>query len=580
MFKRFSIVLFGTLVALGLVGLTLWVAHADGAADPTWTTDTFFDFRQGTMDGVDVWRAPGTVRLDYAWQANVRVNDYPVSQSRFDPRLSFALVDAGAVSETVFLMVWADERVQDHYPDIYFSQSSGDGGPWSSDVLVSGAHVDGRSQNKPDIGVRAADESLWVVWQDDRRDDGDIFYAFSGDQGAHWSVAAPVYTGTGTQRAPRLAPHGLSGNLYLAWEDARAGDDGDVYLSRFNPDEMVAWSVPFQIHDDVTPAAAQRRPALTVDAAGNVYAVWEDTRENDDGEIYFSRWLSGTAWNASTWRAPVRLSDPEMDWGAGPDIVAAPGGGLYAAWMERVPTGPASSTYDFQIVVARSQDRGETWTPGVVQRLYAASATNASYFNPALGVDWGGRVYVAWMFSPDQQASSSDVLLAVSPDRGQHWTVPRTLSRPAGDVDVDTLPALVTDFEGRTVVAWQDFRDGASTQIYATGYPSEDYLTRGEYRTTFDAGGLVAWQNITWTVTGQPGAGLTLATRVRVSASAQWSDWVTHTVLGEVPSHPSAQFIQYRAVLTGAGGDTPALDAVSIAYKSQYYLYLPLVLRQ
>jgi len=585
--KKYRKALSGILLALGMVILALLTTHAAGGGDSEWSTDTFLDFCRGTMDNVDVWSEPGTARLDHRWSLNVKVNDTS-SQDKIDPRLSFVLTDTGGITETHFLAVWADERSCDHCPDIYFDRSTDGGHSWSTDILVQDTcdpddppYPDCPCLYTPDITVRAADESFWVVWRHDDigSDGGDIYYAVSHDQGQNWdpTPAASVYTGTGTQLLPRIAPHAQSGYLYTVWEDERA-DGGDIYISRYNPDVDLAWSTPVKVSDDTT-GTEQREPNLAVDVDGNVYVVWEDLRENDDGEIYFSSWVSGT-WGTGTWSANSRLSDPTMDWADGPDIVAGPDSVLFAAWKERVPTGPA--TYDFQIVVGRSDDGGNTWSRLAEHRLYNASASNAFYASPAVGVSLSGRVYVAWLHSPDSQASTSNVLFSLSPDGGMHWTQPRVLSWPAGTVDVDTVPALASDFEGQVVVAWQDFRDGASTQIYATGYPADHYLTSGEYNRTFDAGGVAAWGNITWTATLTPNTGLRLATRVMTTAGAGWTEWFTHTASGETIPHPSGRRIQYRAIFTSTdppGNDTSVLDEVVISYR-QYLVFLPIVLKE
>ncbi len=576
----------GVLLALGMVALVLLTARAAGEGDPEWSTDSLLDFSSGTMDGVDVWSDPGTVRLDRAWYANARVNDAS-SQDKFDPRLSFVLTNTGGTTTTIFLIVWADERHSDQYPDIFFSQSTDGGQSWSADVQIaddcypsSPPYPNCPSLHTPDIAVRLTDQSFWVVWHQDQRetgtDRGDIYYAVSHDKGASWSSPASVYTGTGRQLRPRIVSHGQSGYLYTIWEDER-DDAGDLYISRYNPDVDTAWSSPVKINDDGT-GNEQREPALVVDGEGNAYAVWEDTRNDPDGQIYFSRWMSGTTWG--TWSTNTRLSDPLMDWGHDPDIVAGPGGVLFAAWVERVPTGPASSTYDFQVVVARSDDDGGTWTSSVVHRLDKASASNAFYAAPAIGIGPAGVVYVAWLHSPDSQASTSNILFSQSPDGGIHWTRPRVLSSPGGTVDVDTSPTLLSNLLASPVaVAWQDFRDGASTQIYATGYPADHYLTSGEYNRTLDAGGPAAWGNITWTATITPGTDLVLATRVMTAVGAGWTAWYTHAASGEAIPHPSGRFIQYRARFTSGGNDTPVLDKVVISYE-QYRTYLPFVLRE
>jgi hypothetical protein len=571
MSKRHCKALSATLVALGLVSVLLLTTRADGGGDQEWSTDTFPDFLQGTSDGVDIWSTPGMAHLDRAWWLNTRVNDV-LAEGKVAPRVSFALTDTGGTSSTLFLAVWEDEHIEDHSPDIYFAHSLDGGHTWSPNALVSGAHQHGLSRNTPDISVRATDGSFWTVWQDDRSDDGDIYYAVSHNQGTSWASALPVYSGAGKQLTPRIAPHGGSGYLYVAWEDER-DDDGDIYVSRYTGS---AWTTPVKASDCIS-NAEQREPSLAVDADGNAYAVWLDERERDQytGDIYFSRWISGTTWG--TWSTNTRLSDPTMDYADSPDIVAGAGGLLFATWMERVPTGPA--TYDFQIVVARSEDNGATWERSVVHRLYNASASNASYNNPSIGVDIVGRVYVAWLHSPDQQAATANILFSLSPDGGAHWTQPRVLNRPQNNASGSAAPALMSDFDGQIVVAWEDFRGTSAPQIYATGYPADRYLSNGSYSRIFDADGLAAWGNITWTATTTPNTGLLLATRAMTSAATGWTDWVTHAASGDALSHPFGRFIQYRAFFTSTGSDTSVLDEVVISYE-QHMLFLPLVLRE
>jgi len=558
------------LLALGAVGMLLVTTHASGGGDQQWSTDTFADFCQGDMDGVDVWSISGTARLDRAWWPNVRVNDV-LAEGKAAPRVSFALTNTGGATRTVFLAVWEDEHIEDHCPDIYFARSLDGGRNWSPDVMVSGAHPSGLSRHTPDIAVRATDGSYAAVWQDDRHDDGDIFHAVSYDRGASWTPATPVYSGTGKQLLPRIAAHGDSGYLYAAWEDER-DDDGDIYVARHTG---AVWTTPVEASDCITDAE-QREPSLAVDADGDAYLVWVDERERDQytGDVYFSRWLSGTTWGA--WSADSRLSDPDMDYAFDPDVLAGPQGLLFATWVERVPTDPA--TYDFQVVVGRSEDQGDTWTRSVVHRLSQASASNAFYASPAMGVDVRGRVYVAWVHSPDSQAATANVLFSLSPDGGRHWTQPTVLSLPQHSVAASAAPDLVVDFQGQAVVAWDDYRGVSAPQIYATGYPANRYVAQGEYSRIFDANGLAAWDTITWSAVTAPATGIALATRVMTAAEAGWTDWITHAAPGEAILHPAGGSIQYRAVFTSTGISTPLLEEVVISY-AQYQLFMPFVVR-
>ncbi len=565
----------GIVLGLGMACVVLMGAGAAGG-DQEWVTTSLADFSDGTMDGVDVWTEWGTVRLDHAWRLNARVNDV-ADQGKMAPSVTFVLSNTGTATETHFIAVWEDEREQDHYPDITFARSTDGGGSWSADVMVGGAHLHNRSQNSPEMAVRLADGSLWVVWQDDRpgSDDGDIYFATSNNGGISWNTASAISTTSGTQLQPSIVAHAQSGTMYAGWED-EAADDGDIYFSRYNPDTDLAWSTPVAVSDDSS-GSQQSEPNVAADTDGNLYAVWEDFRddpEGDDSHVYFSRWISGTAWGE--WSTDVQLSDAGMDWAGEPDIVTGPGGAVYAAWYERVPT--SGTTWDFQIVAARSDDSGVTWHRSVVRRLYNASASLASYVSPALGVDRTGLVHIAWIYNPDQNvASASNVLLSTSPNRGQNWTEPRTLNRPALHAVLGDTPAVAAGFDGHVVVAWRDYRESSGPQIYAAGYPADRYAPRGEYLRDLNTGGPATWGTISWTATITPGSGLTLATRVMVTPGAGWSNWITHSVSGESLTHVQARFIEYRAVMTSTGATTPVLDEVIISYQL-YRICLPIVL--
>ncbi len=566
-------------LSVGTVGFTL-LAVCAGGAPQEWTTDTLPDFSDGQMSDVDVWTVPGTARLDRRWWPNVRVND-DLTEEKWYPRLSFIPGGTAGLTTTRFLAVWQDSRNAEHCPDIYFSYSDDGGRTWEPNVMIENAcdpdappYPDCACLYTPDITVRKADERVWVVWHQDPvgDDDGDIYYANGAPDGSSWTSAAPVYAGDGKQFLPRIAPHGRSGYLYVVWEDER-DDDGDIYISRYTGS---GWSDPVKVNDDTT-GEEQRGPVVIADDPGNVYVIWEDLREDGQYEdIYFSRWLTGTTWG--TWTTNVRLSDPDADFAFHPDL-AVGSGALFATWVER------KSGY-FNLVVAWSLDQGASWQRTIVDRIYyqLPSGDSVSYQNPSIASDPMRRVYVTWLRA---QGNDSHVLFSLSPDGGRHWTEPRVLDDINSEVSDESdsyrtirIPIAVS-FDGKTAVAWHDRRDDpANPQIYATGYPADRYLPRGEYVRTFDAGGPAAWGTITWTATVSPGTGLWIATRVVTSPGAGWTAWHTYTHPGEAIPHPSGQVIQYRVLFTSTdGSETAVLDKVVVSYE-QYRVYLPLVLRE
>ncbi len=549
------------LLALG-VGLCLlaMLSFSAGASDPELMQDSFADFRQGTLDRVDIWSEPGVVKLDRFWWSDRMVNDLAnpsplafLPNDREYPRLSFAFTTTAGTTSTVFFAVWQDERSGDTNPDIFFDRSLDNGHTWTDDITVTAATG---YQIHPDVTFRKTDKSICVVWKDGTHNLG---FARSYDWGQTWTVST-IYTSSREVFNPRIAPHGESGYLYLVWGEANAdGNPGPLYVSR-SEDGGATWSTPITLSTTAlqrgTPPSAA---SLTVDGDGNVYVVWKDTDPADS--IYFTKWISGSVWNASGWETPIRLREGTL---TPPAIAIGRQNILYVAWVELLGG-------NYAVMVAYSQDQGETWD--YVQVAAPVSANDLSA--PDVGADPVGRVYVVWYESGD-----GNIYIAESKDGGISWTPKRRLNSESGVTTAAyPAPALKASFDGSVVAAWHAYPTGSGSQIYATGYPSDRYFNGGEYLSpVFDTGGPASWGTITWTATVSPGTGLQIATRVMTAPGASWTDWYTYSHSGESIPHPSGQFIQYRAVFTSTGADTAVLDKVVISYE-QYRVFLPLVLK-
>jgi hypothetical protein len=88
-----------------------------------------------------------------------------------------------------------------------------------------------------------------------------------------------------------------------------------------------------------------------------------------------------------------------------------------------------------------------------------------------------------------------------------------------------------------------------------------------------DAGTAARWGSLSWR--GEVASGASLQFRTRSGNSAKpdrtWSDWsepLTNPASSRIPS-PNARYVQWKAELTGSGGATPGITAVSLAYLPQ-----------
>jgi hypothetical protein len=88
-----------------------------------------------------------------------------------------------------------------------------------------------------------------------------------------------------------------------------------------------------------------------------------------------------------------------------------------------------------------------------------------------------------------------------------------------------------------------------------------------------DAGTAARWGSLSWRAEMVPSTGLAFRTRSGNSAKPDktWSDWSDplHDSAASSIASPNARYIQWKAEFSGAGGVTPILDNVTLAYLPQ-----------
>ena len=138
-------------------------------------------------------------------------------------------------------VVWTDLRAREPDTNIFYARSD-DGGLHFSpnrplDDSKAGFDPDHDTPSNQWHPSLALDRShLFVAWQDDRLGNDDVFFTTSADGGATFAPSERVGdTGTGVseQTRPRLAITGHRARrvCYVVWEDDRNGDS-DIYLAR------------------------------------------------------------------------------------------------------------------------------------------------------------------------------------------------------------------------------------------------------------------------------------------------------------------------------------------------------------
>ncbi|MEN6428948.1 MAG: hypothetical protein ABFE13_26670, partial [Phycisphaerales bacterium] len=388
--------------------------------------------------------------------------------------------------------------------DIYVSARASGSEQFDEPVQLTDHVLD---QCNPDIAM-GTDGRFYVVWQDNRRGNWDI-YARVSTNGISWSAPVRVSNSDYDEVKPAIAVDSQSPNrAYVTWEDNRSGNQ-DVYVS-ISSDGFVTKTVQAVTSN----TRDQTDPQVAVNASNTVYIVWTDGR-NESSDVY------GAASNSGPW------SNVAVVTGAGnqfsPVIAAEPtGDGLHFAWVsdlagnediwygssDGLPASPLAGVNNIDdssgadqeapaIAVADGADAARIFVCWQDARnvanildtdIYAAEirdgdetnllvgdgGTGTNQSEPAMGVDLDGRPYIVWT---DDRNAADEVYFAAStfvePTPLDEQLISSTVggtvgaASPASEDDVSVvIPAGACPYDVTVSVARiQDLQPGSSVSV-------------------------------------------------------------------------------------------------------------------
>jgi len=206
-----------------------------------------------------------------SFNPSIRVNDDVTSTEQGQPAIAVA-------SNRDVYVVWRDPRSAAKGPDIYFSKSSDLGATWSPNIYLN-SDVGNAAQQDPTIAVDLAG-TIYVAWTDGRNANTapDIYEAWSANAGA--SFGANVQVNDDRSLAPQLNPSlaANAGKIQIAWADYRTGGSTNYDIYTASSEDGITWSANMKVNDDSLPNNFQMNPSVAVDAAGDVFAAFLDTR--------------------------------------------------------------------------------------------------------------------------------------------------------------------------------------------------------------------------------------------------------------------------------------------------------------
>ena len=349
--------------------------------------------------------------------------------------------------------------------------------------LNTDAPTESRNDIEPHITTDGSGNWL-AVWAGNELpvNEYDIFVAHSMDNGATWTAPAPLNTNAaedeGFDFAPRIATDG-SGNWVAVWHsddplgDPRAADI-DILVAH-STNQGATWSNPLSLNSNASiDIGPDGFPSIATDGSSNWLVVWTSFDDlagtiGIDGDIL----AASSTNNGATWSDLVLLNtnaatDGDFDDDQKPHVATDGLGNWVAVWQSNTTLG-GTIGHDDDILVARSTDKGESWTAPAPLNTNAAT-DNGNDGNSHIATDGAGNWVVVWQSNNTFDGTigfDRDILVARSTDNGATWTDPAPLNTNAatdGNFGVDDeVPQIATDGWGNWVATWTTSNDLGGT---------------------------------------------------------------------------------------------------------------------
>jgi hypothetical protein len=388
---------------------------------------------------------------DPPFSDNKKVND-DVGTTQYNPSI-------GVDSMGNIFVVWEDNRDGDW--NIYFANSSDGGETWTNNKINSSSG----NQSNPSLVVDSFN-ILYVVWEDDRNGDWDIYSANSTDGGKTWTYPNVKVNDDSVawQINPSIAVDN-SGNLYVTWDDDRNGDP-DIYFSK-STDKGASWTVDKKVSTD-TLGASQSNPTIAIDSSANIYIGWQDERNSIlNSDIFFANSTDG----GLTWTDPNKKvnTDATTKTQRYPSIAAGVPGSVYLVWEDYRGA-------DADIYFAKSTNYGITWTD---PNVGVNDTSPGHQFYPAIAEE-NGIISVVWEDLRESGVYGPDIYFANSTDGGVSWLIPnKRVNSDLNNVN-QQKPSIVMSSTGIVYVVWEDERSGDRDVFFSKleppAVPTVDYI--------------------------------------------------------------------------------------------------------
>jgi hypothetical protein len=243
--------------------------------------------------------------------------------------------------------------------------------------------------------------------------------------------------------APPKIAYGADGTLHALYAVGKIVPGRRFPMSALrlaaSRDDGRTWSAPVTVASD-SAFGTRNFHALHAGNDGALYVAWLESSAGKS-KTYLTRSADGGA----TWTTPALVDTTQSCPCCRTAIATAPDGTLYLAWRTVLP----GNVRD--IVVARSDDRGATWSAPVRAHADDWVFDGCPHAGPSIQVDSAGRLHIAWWTGIQGGAG---VYHARSRDGGRSFEKPVALG--VAEYSAPAHVQLGIGAGGEIVAVWDD----------------------------------------------------------------------------------------------------------------------------
>ncbi|MCJ7507096.1 MAG: T9SS type A sorting domain-containing protein [candidate division Zixibacteria bacterium] len=327
-----------------------------------------------------------------------------------------------------------------------------------------------REQNYPAIAVNNQGRVV-VVWRDYRDSTGnyDIFAQRFDSSGAKIKKNFKVNddANLAQQIYPDVAMDG-QGNFLIVWEDMRNEAQGDIYAQLYNSlDNKVG--INFKVNEDID-QISQHDPSVAADGFGRYIVSWTDFREGSN-DIYAQRLSSSAQFINDNFKVNDDLGNAQQHSSC---VAMDYYGNFIIVWYDNM-----NGNDD---IYAQRFDSSGTKIDTNFKVNQDQTTTSQRY--PQVDMDNKGDFVIAWR---DTRNGNEDIYFQRFGSDGLPIDTNLKVNTDASSSS-QRNPSVAMDGWGDVVVAWQDERDssGKGFDIYAQKYDNLGNADGSNYRINSD----------------------------------------------------------------------------------------------